>query len=313
MAESPSALTPIRISEVAVGKPLPWPVYDARGKLLLQRGLVIANVAQLEGIAAHGFFVDARWQPGDGMAFAAAPAKPRKVGHTGARRPKDILPPATAPAVIVRMDDVRWRIGETFFLQSTENQKVRYSVPLLGFAKNQTVLVGLPMAEGKLEFIREGQSFVVRAFASKKAYAFSAVAVKAALTPHPYLHLSWPKLVDCTVVRQDSRAAVRIIASVSLDEPERVAATTLSDLSVGGCSGPLKQPLGVAGDEGRIKFRVCAAGTDEYLNLKMVLRSVVPLSDGSGELQHGFEFVEVPRRERLVLAAFVHQTLVGLD
>jgi len=311
MAESSSALTPIRIGEVALGKPLPWPVYDVRGKLLLQRGFVIANATQLEGVVANGFFVDDRWQPGHGQAFATV--KPRKAGHAGTRQAEEVMTPAMAPATVVRMEEVRWHIGETFFLQSAENPKIRYAVPLLGFAKNQTILVGLPMVEGKLEFVREGQSFVVRAFASKKAYAFSAVAVKAALTPHPYLHLSWPKQVGCTLVRQDSRAAVRIIASVSLDEPERVAAATLSDLSVGGCSGLLKQPLGVPGEEGRIKFRVCAAGTDEYLNLKMILRSVVPAADGSGELQHGFEFVEVPRRERLVLTAFVHQTLVDLD
>ena len=223
------------------------------------------------------------------------------------------LPPAVAAKeTAVRMDDVRWRVGETLFLQVAENPKIRYSVPLLGYARQQTILVGSPMVDGKLEFVREGQSFVVRAFVGKKAYAFTAAAVKSMLIPHPYLHLSWPKQVGCTVVRQDSRAPVNIIASVSLDQ-EHVAAATLSDLSVGGCSALLKQPLGAPGEQGRIKFRLCAAGVEEYLNLKIVLRSLASACEDSGELRHGLEFVEVSTRERLILSAFVHQTLVDLD
>ncbi len=183
-------------------------------------------------------------------------------------------------------------------------------MPLIGFLKNQTILVGAPTADGKLEFVREGQLFVVRAFAGKKAYAFTAAAVKSVLTPYPYLHLSYPKQVGCTVVRQDARAPVQIIASASLDEGERVGAAIMVDLSISGCSCLLKQPLGKPGEQGRIKFKVCAAGTDEYLSLKAVLRSVA--AEG-GEFRHGFQFAGIATHERLILSAFVHQTLVELD
>ena len=134
----------------------------------------------------------------------------------------------------------------------------------------------------------KGQTYVVRAFSGKKAYAFTAIAVKSVHTPHPYLHLSYPKEIRCAVVRQGARAEVKIIASVSLGEPERTGAAELCDLSIGGTSGIMKQALGKKGEIGRIKFKVNAADHDEYLNLKTVLRSVSPAESGDG-FRHGFE------------------------
>lgn len=315
MAASSSTLIPIRSSEVVLGKPLPWPVYDAQGKLLLQRGFVIVSASQLQSVTAHGFFVDPRWQSNaPGPAWGMPSARPKKPTPAAPSRTDEAAAAAPAsPEIVVHMEDVRWNIGETLFLQLAENPKIRYSVPLIGFIRNQTVLVGSPTAGGRLEFVREGQSFVVRAFAGKKAYAFTAAAVKSVLTPYPYLHLSYPKQIGCTVVRQDSRAPVQIIASITLGEPERTAAATMVDLSLSGCSALLKQPLGQPGARGCVKFRVCAAGNDEYLSLAASLRSVAPNPEAGGEFRHGFEFGDLTRRERLILSAFVHRTLVELD
>jgi c-di-GMP-binding flagellar brake protein YcgR len=210
--------------------------------------------------------------------------------------------------VIVGLDDVRWYVGETLYLQQIDNPAIRYTVRLIGFVKNKTVFVTAPTVDGKLEFIRDGQTFVVRAFSGKKAYAFVSAAVKSVHTPHPYLHLSFPREVRCTVVRRGVRAQVKVIASVSLGNPERVGAAVLTDLSMGGTSGTIKQALGQKGDEGQIKFKVHAAGQDEFLNLKMVLRSVTPTENGDG-YRHGFEFLDVSIHDRLILSAFVHQTL----
>ena len=110
------------------------------------------------------------------------------------------------------------------------------------------------------------------------------------------------------MVRRGVRAEVNIIASVSLANPERVGAAVLTDLSMGGASGTLKQILGQKGEEGLIKFKVHAAGQDEFLSLTTVLRSVAPSEAGDG-YKHGFEFLEVSIHDRLILSAFVHQIL----
>ncbi|OWW20893.1 flagellar brake protein [Noviherbaspirillum denitrificans] len=308
MTDPVVSLIPVRVSELAVGKPLPRAIYDWHGNLLLAAGCVIESKAQLDGLVDNGFINDTAWD--------LSPKQPKEPPPVGTiRRLSSIPEPADPPQagntgkdVVVGMDDVRWYVGETLYLQQIDNPAIRYTVRLIGFVKNKTVLVTAPALDGKLEFVREGQTFIVRAFAGKKAYAFITSAVKSVHSPHPYLHLAFPKEVRCTVVRRGVRAAVNIIASVALGNPERLGAAVLNDLSMGGASGTLKQALGQKGEEGVIKFKVHAAGQDEYLSLKTVLRSVAPAEGGDG-YKHGFEFLDVSIHERLILSAFVHQIL----
>ena len=214
--------------------------------------------------------------------------------------------------VMLDLDSVRWYVGETFYLQVHDNALIRYTVKLVGFVKNKSIMVTAPVVDGKGALIRDGQTFIVRAFPGKKAYAFTASALKSVFSPHAYLHLSYPKLVRCTAIRQGSRATVKIIASVTVGEPEQTAAATLSDLSMGGSSGIIKKPLGKKNDTGIMKFKVNAAGNDEYLSLNVILRSITP-TENTDEYRHGFEFVDVTTQSKLILSAFVHQTLAEID
>lgn len=300
---APFSLIPVRPAELTVGKPLRWPVYDWHGNLLLASGVVIESQGQIDGLIENGFIHDARWDAESNRPSTSE--RPTGKNSVNARLADE---PAPGKEIMMAMDDIRWHVGEMLYLQWLDNPLIRYSVRLIGFVRNKTVFVTPPVLDGKYEFIRENQTFIVRAFSGKKAYAFTASAVKSVHTPHPYLHLSYPKQVRCTIVRRGVRAEVKIIAAVSLGEPERMAAATITDLSTGGASGILKEPLGKKGDEGRIKFKVRAAETDEYLNLKMILRSVTPSEQGDG-VRHGFEFMDISIHERLILSAFVHQTL----
>lgn len=307
MAESDISLMPVRATELVVGKPLKRAIYDGQGNLLLASGCIIESQRQLEGLVGNGFIQDSEWD--------LTPRQPKKSLLIGSSKRTESSATSSDAAsdnlgkeVIVGMDDVRWYVGETLHLQSIENSSIRYTVRLIGFVKNKTVLVTAPAVDGKLDFVRDGQTFVVRAFSGKKAYAFVTSAVKSVHAPHPYLHLVYPKEVRCTLVRKGARAQVKIIASVALTNPERSGAAVLTDLSVGGASAMIKQELGKKGEEGIIKFKVHAARQEEYLSLKMVLRSVNPSENGEG-CKHGFEFIDVPVRDRLILSAFVHQIL----
>lgn len=307
MTEPVISLMPVRAGDLAVGKPLQCAVYDWHGKLLLASGCVIESQSQIDGLMENGFIQDASW---DVIRSQRSPLAPLTTPMKKADRTSE--PPAAeeengGKEVLVNMEDVRWFVGENLYLQQADNLSSRYTVRLIGFVRNKTVFVTAPAIDGKFEFIRDGQMFIVRAFSGKKAYAFVAAAVKSVHSPHPYLHLSYPKEVRCTVVRRGVRAAVKIIAAVSLG-PERTAGATLTDLSMGGASGTAKQVLGKKGEEGQIKFKVNAAGQDEYLNLRTVLRSIAPSENGDG-YRHGFEFLDVAIHERLILSAFVHQTL----
>ncbi|MFZ6849006.1 flagellar brake protein [Undibacterium sp. RuRC25W] len=305
-------LMPLRHTEIAVGQTINWTIYNQDGQVLFEPGLRIEDQQQLNHLMDVGFCeADMLWDSiPSKIEITEKPASETITNTTTTPSPKsaDELHKET----IIELDSVRWTVGETFYLQTHDQAATRYTVKLIGFVKNKSLLLTAPFANGKSVMLREGQTFIIRAFPGKKAYAFTASLIKYVYSPHDYLHLSYPKQVRVTTIRQGARATVKIIASVTIGNPEQTAAATLGDLSMGGTSGILKKQLGEKGDIGVIKFKVNAAGSDEFLTLKTILRSIAP-TDNSAEFRHGFEFIDVPPQARLILSAFVHQTLAEMN
>lgn len=51
-------LKPLTVSDIRVGEPLPWPVYDRSGMLLLKQGVMVASEQQRRGLIERGFMPD---------------------------------------------------------------------------------------------------------------------------------------------------------------------------------------------------------------------------------------------------------------
>ncbi|WP_394779477.1 flagellar brake protein [Undibacterium sp.] len=296
--EETSALTAIKPSDIGVGKPLPWPVYDVHGNLMFESGMVIENQHQLERLVISAYCMDSLWN--------TVPSKAPEVLPVPEQKEEE------ARDQMIDLDSVRWSVGEKLFLQMQDNAATRFTVKMIGFLKSKSIIVSAPTSDGGAPRIREGQVFIVRAFTGKTAYAFTCSALKSVFFPYPYLHLSYPTQVRSTVIRQGARATVKIIASVSIGSEEQTAAALLNDLSTGGASGVIKKIIGEKGDTGTIKFKVKAAGNDEILTLNIVLRSIEQMENGEGH-RYGFQFSDLDTQSRLILSAFVHQTLVEAD
>lgn len=319
------ALTPINAEQVKLGEALAFDIFDAWGNLLHDKGSVVTDSDELTAILVDGYFEDSL---GDAPPIKEIPL-PSATQTSGFSQPaptsQDVsnLTPIITPtksaennqdtelnkeSAVLDLDSVRWHVGEPFYLQVQENPNVRYTVRLIGYVKNQSILVTAPRIDGRGAIIRDGQNFIVRSFPGKKAYAFSASALKSVYTPHPYLHLSYPKIIRCSAIRQSSRASVKIIASISVGTPEQIGAVSLSDISMGGTSGILKRAIGKKGDQGLIKFKVNTAGEDVYLSIPIIIRSIVE-TENTEEFRYGFEFVNIPTQSKIILSSFVHQTL----
>lgn len=320
------ALTPVDKEQIKLGAALPKTIFDAWGNVLHEAGTIITDNDEFNLIIEDGYFDDS---PAEAVRHEQTPL-PKATQASSFSQPTAKLDPKLEPilsaansgnttsadlnkeSVMLDLDSVRWHVGETFFLQVHDNPSIRYTVRLIGFVKNQSILVTAPKIDGRGAIIRDGQTFIVRAFPGKKAYAFTASALKSVYTPHAYLHLSYPKLVRCTAIRQSSRATVKIIASITIGNPEQTAAAVLSDISMGGTSGLIKQEIGKKNDHGVIKFKVTTAGEDAYLTLPIIVRSIVE-TENTQEFRYGFEFVNMPTQSKIILSSFVHQTLAEVE
>jgi len=291
-----TSLIPLSKTEFAVGKATQRSIYDRHGKLLLSSGATIETLNQLNSLIDQGYVQKNEW---DELLAKPKPAPPPRQVEAPPPPPKDNTS---------QMDDVRWYVGETLHMQALNETDTRFVVKLIGFIKGKSVLVTAPMIDGKYILIRDNQTFVVRAFQGKKAFAFTVTALKSVFSPHPYLHLSYPKQVISSVIRHDARASVKIIASISMKNPDRTAAATLLDLSLGGGSGVVKQAFAEKKETGTITFKINVVGNEGLLTIDFIIRSVAPTEEADG-YRYGFEFLNLTPQNRLILSAFVHQTI----
>lgn len=306
-----TALVPVRASELIVGQRAPWPIYNEAGDLLLARGSMVETQGQLDGLLEHGLFRNEKW--GTEPDTDSVPLPQSRDVLQKRRRSKGLRPPAPSRGQesIVSMDEVRWRIGDALSLQLKEAPDVRYNISLMGSLAGKSVLVSAPVKDGKYMHLRDGQIVVVRALSGRRAYAFAASVLKYQNLPYPYVHLSCPREVRCTVIRQDARVEVDVDAFLTIGSAPP-AALNLLDLSVGGVSG-VSSFLGCAKDaRGRLKFIIDVAGEERGLDLDVVLRTVEADSDPS-YAKYGLEFIDVSARDRLILSAFVYQAVSETD
>ncbi|SBT03164.1 conserved hypothetical protein [Candidatus Accumulibacter aalborgensis] len=211
---------------------------------------------------------------------------------------------------VVPLDEIKLAIGDSFQIQTQiEQAEARYYVKLVGYLKGRSVLVTIPEAEGRLCYVREGQAFVVRFFAGRNAYAFTANVLKSSSIPFPHMHLSYPSQVRGLVVRAGERVPVRIICAVVMQEDMRTvtAAGLLTNLSVSGALLSAKTRLGSSGDLLSLKFRFDIREIEFVTSIDAAIRSVS--QDEYGEFLHGLQFAGLANDVAIALTAFVYQKL----
>lgn len=219
---------------------------------------------------------------------------------------------------VVRLEDVKLLIGDTLQLQSQISQGIsRYYVKLVGYAVGKSVLVTTPVMDGKICLMKEGQSFVVRCFSGKNAYAFPTTIFKVVNTPFPHLHLTYPREVRGIVVRKGARVNTTIIAAVQILSGEKAntsAAASITNLSVGGALVSARSHLGAKGDRITLKFRISLDDIEAFPQVEAVIRNVTTEIEteggGTPAIMHGIEFREVPQADRVMLTAYVYRKML---
>jgi c-di-GMP-binding flagellar brake protein YcgR len=294
----PTSYIPIRKSDIDIGKPLLWAVYNGDRQLLLQRGFVVETQSQLDGLAEKGLY---REPHGGDVGTAAR----RNEDDTGTRAKSE--PPVERS---VSLDEIKLGIGDPFQIQTqSEQAESRYYVKLIGYLKGKSVLVTAPQQEGSLCYVKEGQAFVVRFFSGKNAYAFTSNVIRAANVPFPHLHLSYPSQVRGLVVRSGERVNAKIICTVSMPEDTKTVAVPglLTNISIGGALLSSKKRLGEKNDLLAVKFRIFIREIELYMTIDATVCSVS--KDDVGEYLHGLRFAGLPNDMAIALTAFVYQKL----
>lgn len=302
------SLISARREDLPVGTPLPWPLFDENGEVLLDRGRVIAGDAELESLLAAKPMRELSW---------AVPSQ----GETGtSKESSKELDAALADGNegSFTFTDMHLRVGERIQVQPPANVSCeRYVVKLIGYVDKVSVLVTAPYENGLRVPLRENDTLVARIFSAQKAFGFSTSVERVCKIPYDYLHLAFPEHVQGSVVRKSPRVRTRIIVSIST--PEAATADDRSsglivNLSADGALVKARQPLAANGGTLGLAFRVNLHNVDAYLTINAVVRSAFG-DDGKGEdgtpmFSHGVQFRDLAPNDSVILQSLIYQQMI---
>lgn len=215
-------------------------------------------------------------------------------------------------------DEMNLQIGERIELErSSAADNTRYFTHLIGYIRNQSLLVKMPVVDGLPLAISENEIMTVRVFSGTNAFAFTVPVIRVIISPTHYMHLGFPDTIQCTEIRKALRVSLQLTAKAKLvhtrDFPQEVV---LTDLSTSGANVESEQSLGQAGQHLHLSFIFHNKLSDyeTQLNLKVRIQNAehpTPTQEGPAVYIHGVEFEDLSGVETILLQSYIYQLLIA--
>jgi hypothetical protein len=293
---SGGAIDPDRI---VVGKPLPFSIFTAEGKLLLAQGRMVESARLREMLIRNGHHCDLTEGPG-------------KKGRSAGEREEEAPPVEENPLDALHRS---YRSGGdnsslAISIAKSEGDKA-FPVQLMG-VHGQSIIVTAPVQpDGSLVPVVTGQTLLCRTFQVTSAFKFAAVASRSAFEPFPHLYLQLKK-AEAHQIRATPRARVSIRAE--LHGTEKLECL-ICDLSTGGARIAIDIAT-FALEKGK-KIKLTA--NVEVLKTKFALElpATVLNSLGPTDSRHpnvtfyGVKFDALTERDGLVVHGYVGERLLS--
>lgn len=301
-------LQPVRRTDIKIGSPLPYPVYDAQGRLLLKAGEIIRTDHQLTMLHEQGMY-------SQGAPLTRSLRRPDPV-ESSPEPAEAEAEPDTAPQTR-RLSELKLSPGKTLYVDflSAANRP-RVALRLIGFIEGGGVLISALNAEGHVVPFRDNELLFVRVLTASGVATFESKVLKVHFTPFPYVVTSFPELAVFSVMRQHERIDTDLICTAAnLDRFVREGSSDslpalMKNLSASGCQIEAGPSLAEVGERVRLGFKLEAAGEEHVLSLVAAVRGVKPFGE-PGQRRFGLQFEELGMGERLVVEHYIFHALIG--
>jgi hypothetical protein len=305
------ALRPLYRTDVKVGLPLPWPVYNDKRQLLLRAGFVIESANQLDLLLGNGLF-----RPREVRGADPFVTEPDVRSQDAAATAASALPEAQPPAETISMSfaDMGLQPGTTILMTSEHaNAECRY-VRLVGFVDRKALIVSHPENEGQLVFVKDGTIFHCKGFHGKRAFHFHATAMHSQLQPYPYLHMTYPEKVGTMAVRSSHRIKTNVIASVHFEGAAEGCPATIRDLGLNGAQVHLPRMKCPPGTPVQLAFRLTIDNEKLLFEIPSVVKRSQPIVSEAGYASQelGVQFIDLAIEKRRMLEIHVNRNLLAI-
>ena len=211
------------------------------------------------------------------------------------------------------MQDIsKLQVGGTLQLQYAppSTNPDRFSVRVIGFLLNESIVTTTPMKNGNVMLIREGQSFTVRMLQGSAVLGFNTKVLHSTTRPYPHIHLAFPDSVETKVVRNAQRVnsdiAALLRSSEAPDEEDQYTSAIMVDISLTGARLESREPLGKEGDVMHINVALRVCESEEFLRTLINICNVTVRETEEGRVYYyGVAFRALNRIQKLLLCAYV--------
>ncbi|MFA7241132.1 MAG: flagellar brake protein [Sulfuricellaceae bacterium] len=288
-------LHPLTAYDIIPGSPLPWPVYDADGHLMFERGVTLAAGYPLETLyrsADDGATTD----PAQVAEFSATERIEEAPGS-------EMFPP----------NGIKPQMWEIVQIRRLERDtKRQYFSRLIGYIWDASVLVTIPLEHAQHVLMIEGEHVEIRMLIGCNIYVFRAQIIRLALLPSPYMHLSFPRKIQRQHLRKAPWGRINLIATIERPNQE-TSSGFITNISNAGTQLYASDMLGGEGQVLRLLFHVDIDGLKKDLSLQAVVRHmrkiVLNRETDPTLIEYGVEFVDPGEDDVLWLKCLVYQRI----
>jgi hypothetical protein len=286
---------------IVVGKPLPFSIFTADGKLLLAQGRMVETERLREMLLRNGHHCDVTEGSG-------------KKGRGAGERDEAEAPPEEVDPLeaLYRSYDAGGDTQHLSISVAKGDTDKAFPVQLMGVHGTSLIVTAPVQSDGSLVAVLAGQVLVCRTFQLTSAFRFTAVTQKTAFEPFPHLYLQLKKEVEHRQIRGAPRARVAVRAELQTSDK---MPCVICDLSTGGAR--IAVDIAAFALEKGKKAKLSA--TLEILQTQYVLELPVTVLNSLGPTDsrhpnctfYGLKFDVPGEREGLILHGYVGEHLLS--
>ena len=284
-------LIPIQFSDLKVGQPLSWDLFDQERKPLMERGHIIKTTAELKELSRRS------------SVLLRLKASSEKIGAIDKKISE------------FNFDDMQLKVGDRLQLQLHSSAKSSCCsnndtcmVTVIGYVPDHSLIVSMPKTDQLIgQPFLEGDQILVRLFSGRCAFSFTVFVDKLVKLSFKYLHLSFPKHILGQTIRKSRRVRTAIEAEATVNSGS--IPLIITNLSAAGAEISTHTELGGIGTLIELSVKVKIHEKEISLRLQSIIRSFKAINKQDA-LRYGVEFTSLQAEQIFSLRSFIYQELV---
>lgn len=287
--------------DIPLAIPLPWPMLDADGQLLVPKGDVIHSPEEIDLLfTLHRPHRQANGTPAPAPAFAST------------QFPNTLFPDMGDDPEgerTIAMELLGLRPGGMLTVRLTAGAgQTKGTARVMGYSPQRHLLITMPTDSGRTVMPVKDELVEVHAFSGEGIASFECMVMAVCRIPFEYVVLSPPRRIKNRTLRKSLRVRANVVGKmlVSGEQPRMIH---ISDISTTGASFRSAHRLEVSGAPARLRFRVKTRDYHSELVAAAVIRSEKP-ADLPNIYQYGVEFIELVAAQKMLLQCFIYEQLL---